>query len=112
MIKYCKKHGETNFFKRKPSGFRCNKCAAESVVDMRRRNKVKLVEMFGGCCVDCGYNKDYKALQFHHKEPSTKEFGIGSSLGASYSLKRQIKEAEKCILLCANCHIEKHSLLV
>ena len=81
---------------------------AASVDKRRRKNKELLVEYKGGCCERCGYNKCIAALEFHHLDPSTKEFGL---TGNTYGLERQKKEADKCILVCANCHREIHNAL-
>jgi hypothetical protein len=72
----------------------------------RRKRKLELVAAYGGRCVDCGYAACPEALQFHHRDPSTKDFGLGSFSG---SLNRLIEEAAKCDLLCANCHRIRHS---
>jgi DNA invertase Pin-like site-specific DNA recombinase len=77
----------------------------KSVVDFRKRVKSKLVEYKGGCCEKCGYNKSEQALQFHHINPDEKDFTIS---GKSYSFERMKKEVDKCIMVCANCHIEIH----
>ena|SRR5438445_2781093 len=61
----------------------------------RRKRKLDLVSAYGGRCVDCGYATCPEALQFHHRDPSTKEFGLGKFSG---SLARLIKEAAKCDL--------------
>ena len=45
------------------------------------------------------------ALHFHHLDPSKKEFGL-SRKGHIRSFERLIAEAQKCVLLCANCHSE------
>lgn len=105
MKRNCKKHNITFHTKRKEGGFRCNKCASESVVKRIKNKKKKLVELFGGQCSRCGYNKYLGALQFHHIKPKEKSFGIAEKY-QSYSLERLLDEAEKCILLCANCHFE------
>jgi hypothetical protein len=76
-----------------------------SVINFRRRVKSKLVEYKGGCCEKCGYNKSEQVLQFHHTNPNEKDFTIS---GKSYSFERLKKEVDKCILVCANCHIEIH----
>ena len=75
-----------------------------------RRAKVRLmaVEYKGGCCEICSYNRCIEALEFHHVDPKTKEFGI-SSKGYSRSWEKVKTEIEKCILLCANCHREYHA---
>jgi hypothetical protein len=44
-------------------------------------------------------------LQFHHLDPTKKDFTIG---GKSWSYERLKQEVDKCILVCANCHIEIH----
>ena len=77
-----------------------------SVIKRRRQNKLLLVEYKGGKCERCGYNKCISALEFHHLDPSTKEFGL---TGNTNGIERQKKEADKCILLCANCHRELHA---
>ena len=76
-----------------------------SVHKRRLTNKKILVEYKGGECQRCGYNKCISALEFHHLDPSTKEFGL---TGNTNGIERQKKEADKCILLCANCHREEH----
>jgi len=78
---------------------------SQAVVDWRKRKKIELVDYKGGCCEKCGYNKSFEALQFHHINPSEKDFTIS---GKSYSVERLKKEVDKCILVCANCHIEIH----
>jgi len=84
------------------------KSKAQAVIDWRKRKKEELVHYKGGCCERCGYNKSFGALQFHHINPDEKDFIIG---GKSYSIERLKKEADKCILVCANCHIEIHEEL-
>ncbi|HXG75814.1 MAG TPA: hypothetical protein VNJ53_04530 [Gaiellaceae bacterium] len=73
----------------------------------RRRRKVKeiLVREAGGCCSLCGYDRYVGALGFHHLDPEVKRFGL-SHMGISRSLDRARAEAQKCALLCANCHAE------
>lgn len=78
------------------------------VTQNRKKNKERLVHEFGGKCVWCGYNKSNAALQFHHTEDD-KEFGIASA-GRTWSYIKLLTEAKKCILICANCHAEHHSL--
>lgn len=81
------------------------KTRSESVIEWRKRQKIKLVEYKGGCCEKCGYNKSISALQFHHLDPNKKDFQIG---GSSYSFEKLKIEVDKCIMVCSNCHIEIH----
>jgi hypothetical protein len=71
----------------------------------RRAIKAALVVEAGGRCGLCGYDRCARALSFHHVDPATKEFGVALR-GVSRSLARARAEAAKCVLLCANCHME------
>lgn len=75
-----------------------------------RRKKLKrmVVEYLGGSCIRCGYNKYVGALEAHHRDPSTKEFSLSLG-GLTRSWDRIKAEADKCDLLCANCHRELHA---
>lgn len=108
MKKHCKKHGICEHVLEPRGYWRCKTCRNEAVTEARRKRKRKLVELAGGKCERCGYHKSFAALQFHHLEPSKKQFGIAAS-GVTKSLEEQKKEIKKCILLCANCHAEEHS---
>lgn len=81
------------------------KTKSEAVIDWRKRVKIKLIEYKGGKCQICGYNKCISALEFHHKNPEEKDFTIS---GQSKSFEKLKAEADKCILVCSNCHREIH----
>lgn len=68
--------------------------------------KAELIAERGGRCADCGYLGSISALEFHHREPASKHFAISS---ASASIARVRSEAEKCDLVCANCHRARHA---
>lgn len=70
--------------------------------------KKKLVEMFGGKCKHCGYDKNLSALEFHHIDPTTKDDGIDIRKMSNRSWEWCLTEAKKCEVLCANCHREVH----
>lgn len=79
---------------------------SESVISWRKRVKKKLVEYKGGKCECCGYDRCIEALEFHHINPSEKDFTIS---GTSKSFETLKKEVDKCILVCSNCHKEIHA---
>lgn len=83
------------------------KSLSNRVRDSRRKTKAKCVEYLGGKCSICGYNKYNGALQFHHLDPSKKDFGISRG-GNTRSFEKIRLELDKCILVCANCHFEIH----
>lgn len=74
----------------------------------RQSVKRALVEYKGGQCERCGYNKCINALQFHHIDPSQKDFALSKSTKSFEELKAEV---DKCMLLCANCHAELHQQL-
>ena len=70
--------------------------------------KLDLIEYKGGKCEICGYNKNLAVLNFHHIDSSKKSFNIDGRLLANKKMEDLIHEANKCMLLCANCHQELH----
>lgn len=70
--------------------------------------KQHLIDSKGGKCEMCGYNKCIRALTFHHLDPSIKELRMDARHLAGTSWERVLEEAEKCQLLCYNCHMEVH----
>lgn len=79
----------------------------ESVSKRRKAIRMKAVQLAGGKCIRCGYNKYPEVLEFHHRDQKQKSFGIGQR-GLTRSWKKVSAEIEKCDLLCANCHREIH----
>jgi hypothetical protein len=62
---------------------------------------------YDGCCSVCGY-EDYRALDFHHIDPSTKIDTIAQLCNRSVAWRRLDVELAKCELICANCHRIEH----
>lgn len=77
--------------------------------EYRREVKRKLVEYKGGKCKVCGYNRCTAALEFHHLDPTKKDFSISGGTRSFESLK---DEVDKCVLVCSNCHKEIHQGLI
>lgn len=87
------------------------KCKTKFHVSVRRRRLKELaVEYKGGKCELCGYNRCIKALEFHHTDPSEKDFAISQD-GHTKSWEKIRTELDKCIIVCANCHREIHDTL-
>ena len=93
----------------------CYECSPEGldsaarIKHLDRKVKKFLIEYKGGKCEKCGYDKCQGALQFHHLDPSQKEFNLShKNFGQGTSIEELKKEVDKCILLCANCHFEEH----
>ena len=101
----CVRHGSTTFVVYNDGRSRCKRCNAEAVVRRRRKVKAILVAEAGGCCNLCGYDRCTAALHFHHLDPAKKSFSL-SLRGVTRSLDTLREEAQKCVLLCSNCHAE------
>ena len=84
----------------------CKTCFRVRMGQRHQRHKLALVQEYGGKCIICGYNKEPRILNFHHKDPKTKSFGLAKKCSSNLSVLRA--EAKKCILLCPNCHAELH----
>jgi hypothetical protein len=86
----------------------CYSCMPDGEQLKRGDFLAKIKENRGGKCQRCGYNTCIKALEFHHLDPSQKDFTISND---HFKLKDAIEESKKCILICANCHRELHDNL-
>ncbi len=95
------------------------KCKAQSV-NNRHKNYVaqqtrglerkrKLIKIAGGQCCDCGYKRNIAALEFHHIKPEEKSFGIDLRKCSNLQWDKLAEEVKKCVLICANCHRERHN---
>lgn len=93
-------------------GIWCTKCR-NCLKTINRNNtasiKQECVTYKGGKCSKCGYNKSLAALDFHHLDPTKKDFTIAHKRGTAVNDTIRA-ELDKCILLCANCHRELHEL--
>ncbi len=98
-MKICTRCSKEN----KMKGTLCGSCR---VARFRANIKAKALEYLGNKCSKCGYEKCKRALQFHHTDPSEKDFGISGSENRSWDKVKA--ELDKCILVCANCHMEIH----
>lgn len=75
--------------------------SSEDTTEYRHRVKESLVCAFGNRCYICKHTFPIKMYEFHHLNPSEKRFQLGTN---THSLSNVMCEAEKCIMLCPNCH--------
>ncbi len=66
-----------------------------------------IIEQYRTVCSRCGMDEKV-CLDFHHRDPKTKKYTIGSRL----SVKTLLIELAKCDILCANCHRKEHATIV
>ena len=80
---------------------------ARTISALRKAMKKEAIHRMGGKCCRCGYDKCIRALEFHHQDPGQKEFGLAAN-GVCHTWEDFWNEAQKCELLCSNCHAEIH----
>lgn len=68
------------------------------------RDAVDIIKAITGCS-ECR-EMDPACLDFHHRDPSSKEFCISMGTGRPWDVV--LTEIEKCDVLCSNCH-RKHT---
>ena len=85
---------------------RCKECRSKYEMNVRKA-KQKIIDeikiQFG--CQKCGDKRSY----VFHLDPSIKENSIATMLNSN-KIDDVLKEVEKCVVLCANCHREFHYL--
>lgn len=101
-------YSKNNFYKKTKDLFYsyCKNCFNEYSKERWKEKKRKAIEYKGGKCSSCGYNKCPDVLEFHHRNAETKEFDWKKLRQMSWD--KVTKELDKCDMLCANCHREKH----
>jgi transposase len=82
---------------------------AKALRASKRKNERRrsFIEKLGGCCEICGYSEIIDILEFHHNNPTEKEFTISDD---NMHLSNEILDSEiqKCSLLCPTCHREEY----
>lgn len=73
-----------------------------------KKCKAEAIELCGNKCNDCGVSYPACVYDFHHVDPTTKH----KELAKLFVGRREIwlKELEKCVMLCSNCHRLRHHL--
>ena len=84
----------------------CIPCYSLSKKPRKKRIKEEYIEWKKTLkCNRCGFD-DHRALQFHHYRD--KEHNISNMIKSGWNLSSIQEEAEKCEVLCANCHQIHH----
>jgi len=79
----------------------------------RRRDSIKTIKealrlAAGGRCAICGIEAP-ECLDFHHIDGTSKTASVSSLVEDHAKMSEILREAEGCILICANCHALEHT---
>ncbi len=72
-----------------------------------RKKKLYAIDLLGGKCCRCGYDKCIAALEIHHPHGRDTDYRPVQAWSRE-RIKKHLEENE-CILLCSNCHREEHN---
>lgn len=114
--KICTKCGKelpiTEFYSRGGGKYRseCKECH-KNYVKQQYNNKKDFLQEYKSSigCKKCGEKRGC-CLDFHHIDPSIKDETVARMVSNKSNINDIMKETEKCIVLCANCHREFHYL--
>jgi len=94
---------------RKNGSSKCKKCFNDYCIQRWIKIKIKAIEYKGSKCCDCSNTfpeQPYVIFDFHHLDPNEKEAGWVKIRLRSWD--KIVKELDKCVLLCSNCHRIRH----
>jgi len=131
MKKTCSKCGESksleSFSKNKTKkdglNYECKDCRKTYIREHYKNNKDyykgKAVERLkeirewlkdlkiGLVCQKCGEDHP-SCIEYHHKDPSQKDFQISKAAKLGYGKEKIVEEISKCLVVCSNCHRKIH----
>jgi hypothetical protein len=94
---------------RKNGASLCKSCFNQYCIQRWIQRKIDAIVYKGSECQDCKIqypNEPYVIFDFHHSNPKEKEFNWNKLRLKSW--KTIVKELDKCVLLCSNCHRKRH----
>ena len=91
----------------------CRNCHSEHHNTRNDKVKLELLTLMGkNKCSKCGYKpRNVSSLEFHHKNPDNKKFGISRAYTKDrlkFVIDKVLLEIKKCMVICRNCHNLKH----
>lgn len=98
---HCCKQCQRNYY-RKHYASNKEQYLARNKRTRKRRQARMLQQKANTPCSDCGGTFHPFIMEYDHRDPSTKNFSIGSI--HKNAGRKLAEELEKCDLVCANCH--------
>lgn len=89
-----------------------NKRKSQSAL-LQLKYKILAMNYLGGACYICGETHP-NALDFHHRDSSTKLFNLSQKQLCSHNkigIDAIRDELDKCDLICSNCHRKTHAII-
>lgn len=85
--------------------YRRNTIKVNAAVAKRKKELAEFIAEYkkDKFCINCGFSHP-AALDFHHRNPTTKIALVSQMPNYGWSLAKIKEEIDKCDILCANCH--------
>jgi len=85
----------------------CKACKAIRTKAIRKERGNKLYTLFDKKCRDCGIEHTNPSFyDFHHVDEENKKYEVKTMICGNWN--KVLEEAEKCVMLCPNCHRKRH----
>jgi hypothetical protein len=85
----------------------CKECKAKRTKKQRDERAYILYKERGKKCAICGIKHSNPGFfDWHHIDETTKKYEVKTMINSKW--ERVIEEANKCIMLCPNCHRKEH----
>jgi len=85
----------------------CKMCKSKRIKELRTERENILMGMFSDKCYDCGVEHSNPSFfDFYHVNKTTKKREVKQIICGSFTTL--MDEVNKCVMLCPNCHRERH----
>lgn len=85
----------------------CKECKANRTKLQRDKRAYILYSERGKCCALCGvYHSNPSFFDWHHIDYTDKVYEVKTMINSKW--EKVLAEADKCIMICPNCHREEH----
>ena len=105
LQKYCKECHKTinkrHYVNNKDAYIRRADATRRSLAEWWKQYKENLF------CEVCSESR-WWCLDFHHKDPNTKDMAVSMMIANTKSKEVILKEIAKCVVVCRNCHADIH----
>lgn len=88
----------------------CKICHNSRTKQKAQKAKSKAILYKGNKCNACKMAYPQACYDFHHLDPTQKDFKLSDSKVKNMCWAKIALELDKCVLLCANCHRLEHAL--
>lgn len=78
--------------------------AREALRRVRRKRRAFIDSLKDKPCADCGIRFHPFVMDLDHRDPAQKRLHVSAMYAGGFSLEAIQEEADKCDVVCANCH--------